>query len=280
MGYASRSGRARTSATNPQAHAICDRCGFRYNHVDLSWQFDWAGASLINKRILVCAPCNDKPQTQLRAIVLPADPTPIMNARTQDFVTAETDYITAQTPTTYDVTTGIPIPHGDTLTTEDGINITAQPVGPPLGLAPGAVMPLNGSVHFDILLPVMSITSTGTNVVTVTCSAAHGLSDNDQVSIYGTSSNQIMGFFSVTVISATAFSYEIIPFISAGSYLTGTTRVATCSVGLPFGYIKIPIVDIIKAEGASTPYFFINNSNQPIYFTNNGGDVLLWSFTP
>lgn len=26
MGYASQSGRARTSATNPQAHAICDRC--------------------------------------------------------------------------------------------------------------------------------------------------------------------------------------------------------------------------------------------------------------
>ena len=91
MAYASQAGRARTSPSNPQAHAICDRCGFRYNLVNLSWQFDWAGASLINKRLLVCNPCNDNPQQQLRAIVLPADPVPVINPRTQDFVTAETN---------------------------------------------------------------------------------------------------------------------------------------------------------------------------------------------
>jgi hypothetical protein len=91
MGYASQSGRARTSSRNPQAHGICDRCGFRYNHVDLKWQFDWAGASLINKRLLVCNPCNDQPQQQLRAIIVPADPMPIINPRIQDFVTAETN---------------------------------------------------------------------------------------------------------------------------------------------------------------------------------------------
>lgn len=280
MGYASKQGRAKVSATNPQAAAICDRCGFVYNHVNLRWQFDWRGTSLQNIKMLVCDPCYDEPQQQLRAIVVPADPVPIMNPRLQDFVNAETNYITAQTPTTYDAMTGIPVPNGDNLTTEDGVNITMQPVGPPLGLAPGAVMPLNGTVHFDIEIPVSTITSTGTNVVTVTCSAAHGLSTNDQVSVYGTSSNQIMGFFSVTVVSTTEFSYEIIPFISAGSYVTGTTRVATCLVGLPFGYVKIPIVDIIKSQSASTPYFFVNNSNQPIYFTNNAGNTLLWSFTP
>ena len=91
MAYASQAGRARTSPSNPQAHAICDRCGFRYNLVNLSWQFDWAGASLINKRLLVCNPCNDNPQQQLRAIVLPADPVPVQNPRIQDFVTAETN---------------------------------------------------------------------------------------------------------------------------------------------------------------------------------------------
>jgi hypothetical protein len=88
MGYASQSGRARTSARNPQAHAICDRCGFRYNHVDLRWQYDWRGASLMNIRLLVCDPCYDKPQSQLRAIVVPADPMPINQPRIQDFVTA------------------------------------------------------------------------------------------------------------------------------------------------------------------------------------------------
>jgi hypothetical protein len=91
MGYASQAGRARTSAKNPQAHAICDRCGFRYNHVDLRWQFDWRGTSLQNIRLLVCSSCTDEAQQQLRAIVIPADPVPIVNPRIQDFVTAETN---------------------------------------------------------------------------------------------------------------------------------------------------------------------------------------------
>ena len=91
MGYASKVGRARTSSSNPQAHAICDRCGFRYNWVDLRWQYDWRGASLRNIRVLVCDECYDTPQEQLRAIVVPADPTPIVNARVQDFVQAETN---------------------------------------------------------------------------------------------------------------------------------------------------------------------------------------------
>lgn len=91
MGYASQAGRARTSSSNPQAHAICDRCGFRYNHVNLRWQYDWRGASMQNLRLLVCDDCYDVPQEQLRAIVVPADPTPIVNARVQDFVAAETN---------------------------------------------------------------------------------------------------------------------------------------------------------------------------------------------
>jgi hypothetical protein len=44
-----------------------------------------------NLRLLVCDTCYDVPQEQLRAIVVPADPTPIVNARVQDFVVAETN---------------------------------------------------------------------------------------------------------------------------------------------------------------------------------------------
>ena len=88
MSYASQAGRARTNPNAPAAHAICDRCGFRHNHVDLRWQYDWRGASLANIRLLVCNTCYDKAQPQLRAIVLPADPVPIANPRTQDFVAA------------------------------------------------------------------------------------------------------------------------------------------------------------------------------------------------
>ena len=135
MGYASQSGRARTSATNPQAHAICDRCGFRYNHVNLKWQYDWAGASLINKRMLVCNTCYDEPQEQLRAIVVPADPMPIINPRVQDFVTAEQNTRVTSGQNTTDPVTGIPIVNGDTrITQADEVRVTQQTGEPPGGL--------------------------------------------------------------------------------------------------------------------------------------------------
>lgn len=128
MSYASRAGRARTSARNPQAHAICDRCGTRLNHVDLSWQFDWAGAGLINKRILVCNNCTDTPQQQLRSIVLPADPPVVMNARPEYFIPAETNYRMTQ-GNTVNAKTGIPVPGGDFRITEDDKNRVTQQTG-------------------------------------------------------------------------------------------------------------------------------------------------------
>ena len=134
MGYASKAGRARTSAKNPQAHAICDRCGSRLNHVDLSWQFDWAGAGLINKRILVCDDCTDTPQQQLRSIVLPADPPVIMNARPEYFLQAETNYRTTQ-GNTVDPKTGIAVPGGDfRILMNDSDRVTQQ-----TGFADGSV---------------------------------------------------------------------------------------------------------------------------------------------
>jgi hypothetical protein len=133
MAYASQAGRARTSARSPQAHAICDRCGFRYNHVDLRWQFDWAGASLINKRLLVCSPCNDTPQQQLRAIVVPADPMPIINPRVQNFVTAETSTRYTSGQNTVDPVTGIPIVGGNVRVTQTDEDRVLQQTGEPPG---------------------------------------------------------------------------------------------------------------------------------------------------
>ena len=103
-------GRAQANSRNPRAFAICDRCGFLYNHDQLQWQYQWGGASLYNKRILVCGECNDVPQQQLRAIVVPADPTPIQNPRVQDYQTAETNFRTTSGQNTVDPTTGIPVP--------------------------------------------------------------------------------------------------------------------------------------------------------------------------
>lgn len=135
MGYASQAGRARTSASNPQAHAICDRCGFRYNHINLRWQFDWRGASLQNLRLLVCNTCYDAPQEQLRAIVVPADPVPIVQPRIQDFVTASQDTRVTSGQNKVDPITGIPVPGGDTrITQADQTRVTQQTGEPPGGL--------------------------------------------------------------------------------------------------------------------------------------------------
>jgi hypothetical protein len=135
MGYSSLSGRARTSSRNPQAHAICDRCGFRYNHVDLRWQFDWRGASLMNIRLLVCNHCYDDPQEQLRAIVVPADPVPIENPRIEYFETYETDGRMTSGQNTIDPLTGIPVIQGDVrITQNDDVRVVQQTGEPPGGL--------------------------------------------------------------------------------------------------------------------------------------------------
>lgn len=240
MAYASQSGRARTSSRNPQAHGICDRCGFRYNLTNLSWQFDWRGASLQNIKMLVCKSCYDDPQQQLRAIVVPADPTPIANARIQDFVTASSDYLTSSQGTVIDPVTGIPIPSTTKIITEIGIDITTQPIGAPAGLQQAAIMPLQGNVAYAVQLPVLSLFADGTTTITVTCSSVHNLVENSQVSVAGTTNKNASGFYSVTVTTATAFTYMVNSAISAGSLLTGTTKVLTAKVGLPYNYAQIP----------------------------------------
>jgi hypothetical protein len=135
MAYASRSGRARTSVSSPNAFAVCDRCGIWYNHSALRWQFDWRGASLMNIRILVCNTCYDAPQQQLRAIVVPADPVPIQNPRIEWLVDSETNVRYTSGQNTVDYFTGIPVPGGDRrITQNDKTRVTQQTGEPPGGL--------------------------------------------------------------------------------------------------------------------------------------------------
>jgi hypothetical protein len=217
-----------------------------YNHHQLQFQFDWAGASLINKRILVCETCNDKPQQQLRAIVLPADPVPIMNPRIQDYNTAESDYRITQGNTT-NAATGIPVPGGDTRITQNNDTRVTQQVGGTRadrsqqpGLDQNAVMPLQGTTAYYVTLSLVSVTSDGAGLATVTCSSAHGLSSGDQISVEGLSVATANGFYTVTVTTATAFTYQLNPVLSAGSLLTGTTKMVTANAGLPYGTDQIP----------------------------------------
>jgi len=126
-------GRARVDTRNPRAFGICDRCGFLYNHYELRWQFDYAGAGLINRRILVCETCEDIPQAQLRNIILPADPVPIMNARIQNYVDASVDKRTTSGQNTTDFWTGIPVPGDDVRITQNNNTRVTQQTGEPSG---------------------------------------------------------------------------------------------------------------------------------------------------
>ena len=87
---------AAVNAQDPTAFAVCDRCGFWRNRTDLVWQIEWSGVRLYNIQILVCRDrCYDTPQEQLRTIIIPPDPPPVLNARVPNFAYEEqTDRIT------------------------------------------------------------------------------------------------------------------------------------------------------------------------------------------
>jgi hypothetical protein len=239
-------GHANVNPNNPRAFARCDRCGFIYNHNALRFQFDFRGPQLQNLRFLVCETCYDTPQPQLKPIILTQDPTPIINARPEDYAYANTSYLAATEPTTTYQLTGIPVDNSLDIITEDGSNLVTQPTGIPTGLNPNAVMPLQNKTAYDVVLPVLSIVANGTTIITVTCSSPHGLSTNSQVSVEDLTNNKATGFYSVTVTSATAFTYTVASPILAGSLIDGNTRVATANVGLPTGFTQIPQVGALN----------------------------------
>lgn len=107
-------GRGRVSASHPSALGVCDRCGFTYNLKDLVWQYQWAGPKLQNLRLLVCVPlCLDKPQEQLRTIVIPADPVPVLNPRPEQYSETVPNFVATESSTF----------SGNDLTTESGDNL-------------------------------------------------------------------------------------------------------------------------------------------------------------
>lgn len=132
MGYASKLGRANISSTSPRAAAVCDRCGFVYNHQDLRWQMDYRGRSLQNLRILVCDECNDVANPQLKPRIIPPDPIPIKNARTEQYRLYETNTRVTE-GMEIDFFTGIPRSIGaNRITQNNDTRVTQQ-----TGEAPG-----------------------------------------------------------------------------------------------------------------------------------------------
>lgn len=272
MAYASRSGRARTSSSAPMAHAICDRCGFRYNHASLSWQFDWRGAALGNTRALVCPSCLDAPQEQQRAIVIPADPAPISQPRTQNFMDATTNYHTVTQPAAIDAKTGIPVPGTTTFLTTSGANRVQQPIGISASVDPNAVVPLSQGAAFRVQLPIMSLVSNGTDQITATCSAAHGLIVGSMVVVEGALLAPGSGAFTInSVPTATMFSYQIDVTLPMSSLLSGSTLVFTASIGVPLGFTQLPKIGNGIAATATYPVLPFGVFDQTLF------DQSIWS---
>lgn len=120
-------GRARVNARRPQALAICDDCGFTYNRVDLRPKQQWKGVKLQTFNILVCRRCWDVPQIQLRTLILPPDPVPILNPRPENYTAIVPSYMSTAT--------------GNHLTTLSGVKLTMMirvtPTPAPPGYLPG-----------------------------------------------------------------------------------------------------------------------------------------------
>lgn len=235
MAYASLSGRARTNPSSPSAHAICDRCGSRYNFVDLQWQYDWRGAALQNLRILVCKPCLDTPQEQLRSIVVPADPTPIVNARVQDFVTASTDQRVTSGQNTTDPTTGIPVPGGNVRITEDDSTRVVQQTG----AAPGSLNQLPGTDSNAVTYrPVSGAAGNGAVVplIRLTLNTTNGLITGQQVTVAEVSGVLANGNWTITVVNGTQIDLQgstFSGFYSSGGYVVNNPS-------LPYSATQVP----------------------------------------
>lgn len=74
-------GHANVDGNSPRAWAVCDSCGFTFNHYNLKFQQEWRGIALESTGFLKCRKCLDVPFIFNRPKRLPADPLPIQNAR-------------------------------------------------------------------------------------------------------------------------------------------------------------------------------------------------------
>lgn len=233
MGYASRSGRARTNPSSPRAHAVCDRCGFRYNFVDLREQMEWRGAALMGIKILVCSDCYDTPQEQLRAIVVPADPTPIVNARVQDFTLASSDSRVTSGQNTTDARTGIPVPGGNTrITQTNDVRSTQQ-----TGEAPFGTNQLPGTDPNAVTYRTVSnATNNGSGLIRLTINTTNGMITNQRVVIQEVGGVPANGNWAITVIDVSNIDLQSSTF--SGTYTSGGYVINNPS--LPYGFAQVP----------------------------------------
>lgn len=227
-------GKAKVNSRNPEAFAICDGCGALYNHSELRWQLEWAGNKLLNKKQLVCRRCNDIPNTQLRAIVLPADPMPIMNPRVQNYQAAETDYRTTSGQNTVDPLTGIPIPGSTMRITENDDYRVVQETGG----ARGSLNTKPGTDPNAVTYRIISAADdNGSGLVRLTVDTTNGMITGQQVIVRDvTGTTEANGNWSITVVNVTQIDLNGSSFSSA--YVSGGYVVNNPS--LPYNFNEVP----------------------------------------
>lgn len=76
-------GRARVDPQQSRAFAVCDYCGEWHNRIDLINQLEWFGDVLTDTGFRACPRCISKPQPQLKPVILPEDPVPIVDPRVE-----------------------------------------------------------------------------------------------------------------------------------------------------------------------------------------------------
>jgi len=207
--------------------------------VNLRWQYDWAGASLVNKRILVCNTCYDEPQQQLRAIIIPADPMPIVNPRVEPYAWDEIDRRQVSGNNTVNPQTGIPVQQGDTrVTTIDGdipdrTRVTQQTGEAPYGTNQKPGTDPNAVTFRDIT----NVTNNGIGIIRVTVSVTSGFITGQRVII-----NDVVGVdaangkWTITVINPSQFDLQNSSF--TGAYVSGGYVINNPS--LPYGFDEVP----------------------------------------
>lgn len=234
MGYASKLGRAKISSRNPQAAGVCDGCGFIFLHSELRFQMQWSGNKLVNLKQLVCRRCNDIPQTQLRAIVLPADPMPVLNPRVNNWQAASTDYRATSGQNTVDLLTGIPIP-GNTLriTENDDFRVTQQ-----TGAPNGSLNQLPGTDPNAVTYrPISAAVDNGSGEIRLTVNTTNGMITGQQVTIGEVDgTTEANGNWTITVISLT--EVDLIGSAFANAYTSGGYVVN--NPALPYNNTEIP----------------------------------------
>jgi len=187
----------------------------------------------------VCEPCYDEPQNQLRAIVLPADPMPIVNPRVEPYAWDEIDRRQVSGYNAVSPTTGIPIPQGDTrVTTANNAATNDTRVTQQTGEAPGGTNQLPGTDPNAVTYRnVINVTNNGIGAIRLTINTTNGMKTGQRVNVQEVDGvANANGVWYITVINFSQIDLQNSTFV--GNYISGGYVIN--EPALPYGFDEIP----------------------------------------